>query len=637
MQPAVEVAKLRLWLSIVSEVEPGTFAAAEDDDLALPNIVFNVQQGNSLIGFTDLVETTGSDSGENGSQAVLDNWGADSVRERYGDVIEAVDEHSAASDTVAARQHLQEAERRKDEHRPALDEKIHQQFREAGLDVSLEQIQSFDPFHWVLEFAPVYADGGFDIVVANPPWDMLQPRRDEFFSRYRSDFRSLEPTVKDKVESELRDDPEIQTAWETYEQNIQRRATYFTDGPAYNLQWGEIDGQTRTGRNDLSMLFLERVFDLTNEDGYVAKVLPNKIFSNASAKRLRSHLLDQKRLDAVVGFENRGIFASLHRQFQFAVTVFQNTGCTESFRATFGQHDVGTLQNYRTETVRVTPELIQRYSPEALTFPKVSSQSEVDVLETLLRHDPVGESVDGSWRADGHIEIYTRDSEYFSEDRENADYPVYGGSNMHQFVHDDSVLDLEEPEYWSVAESRDPDRSAKRRVREKSLGRLKRAIYDSFDGEASNGSMKSFVDELLEDERGRPLSEEDVLLDCTEYRIAYRNITNSANERTLIAAVLPPGVICYHALTTIRPYEIAPTADDLQQFPLHGVYERAFTDRELFALLGILNSIPLDYFMKTRIDTNIARYKFEGAPVPHLTAGDDWFEFIAEQGGNPPL
>lgn len=631
VKPAVEIAKLRLWLSIVSEVEPGTFAAADDDDLALPNIVFNVQQGNSLIGFTDLVETTGSDNGRDGSQAVLDNWGADSVRERYGDVIDAMDEHDAANDTAVAKQHLREAERRKDEHRPALDEKIHEQFQAAGLDVSLDQIRSFDPFHWVLEFAPVYADGGFDIVVANPPWEMLQPRRDEFFSRYRPDFRSLDPASKDEVESKLRDDPEIQAAWETYEQNIQRRATYFTDGPAYNRQWGEIDGRTRTGRNDLSMLFLERVFDLTNEQGYVAKVLPNKIFSNASAKRLRSHLLDEKRLDSVVGFENKGIFASLHRQFQFAVVVFRNTGSTESFRATFGQRDVEVLQEYRDETVRMTPELIRRYSPEALTFPKVSSQSGIDALETLLDHEPVGESVDGSWRADGHIEIYTRDSDYFSESRETADYPVYGGSNVHQFVHDDSVRDLEAPEYWSVDESRDPDKSAKRRIREKNVGRLKRAIYDAFDGEATGGSMRSFVDDLLEDERGRPLSEEDVLLDCTEYRVVYRNITNSGNERTLIAAVIPPGVVCYHALTTVRPYEIEPTEDDLRQFPLHSAYERSFTDRELFVLVGILNSVPLDYFMKTRIDTNIARYKFEGAPVPHLTAGDDWFEYISQR------
>ena len=625
VEPATEIAKLRLWLSIVAAVEPDTVSEYDEGELALPNIVFSIQQGNSLIGFTDLVETTGGD----GSQSVLDNWTSASVRERYEDVIEAMDAHAAANDTSAAKRHLEAAERRKNDHRPALNEKIHQQFREAGVDVSLDRVREYDPFHWVLEFAPVYADGGFDAVVGNPPWEMLQPRRDEFFSRYEPTFRSLDPSRKDELEAELRDDPEIQSAWTAYEQNIQQRATYFTDGPAYSLQWGEIDGQTRTGRNDLSTLFLERVFDLTNEDGHVAKVLPNKVFSNASAKRLRSHLLEETTIGSVVGFENKGIFGSLHDQFQFTVLAFRNGGHTESFRTTFGRRRVEVLDRLDDESVSVTASLVRQYSPEGLTFPKVSSRSEVDVLRTLLDHEPVGESVDGSWWADGHIEIYTRDSAYFSEDRANADYPVYGGSNVHQFVHDDTFANLETPDYWSVAESRDPDSSAKARVREKNVRQLKDAIYRAFDGAAGNKSKKTFVNDLLKEERGEPLQAADVLLDCTEYRVVYRNITNARNERTLIATVLPPGVICYHALTTIRPYRIEPSAADLKQFPLHGAYERAFTDRELFVVAGLLNSIPFDSFMRTRVDTNVARYKFENAPVPHLTAGDDWFDDIA--------
>jgi|GEM_PF-580573 len=622
--PATEIAKLRLWLSIVAAVEPSTVDQYDRGELALPNIVFSIQQGNSLIGFTDLVETTAS-----GAQSVLDNWSGASVRDRYEDVIEAMDAHADTNDTAAAKRHLREAERRKNDHRPALDEKIHQQFHEAGVDVSLNRVREYDPFHWVLEFAPVYADGGFDAVVGNPPWEMLQPRRDEFFSRYEPTFRSLTPSEKDEIEAELRDDPEIQSAWDAYERTIQQRATYFTDGPAYNLQWGEIDGRTRTGRNDLSTLFLERVFDLTNENGYVAKVLPNKVFSNASAKRLRSELLEATTVESVVGFENKGIFGSLHDQFEFAVLTFRNTGHTESFRATFGQRRVEVLERFEAESVSVTPSMIRQYSPEGLTFPKVSSASEVDVLQTLLDHEPVGESVDGSWWADGHIEIYTRDSAYFSEDRADADYPVYGGSNVHQFVHDTTFAGLEEPDYWSVAESRDPAASAKARVREKNVRHLKDAVYRAFDGAAGNESKKAFVNTLLREERGEPLQPEDVLLDCTEYRIVYRNVTNARNERTLIATVLPPGLICYHALTTIRPYRIEPSEADLQQFPLHSAYERAFTDRELFVVTGLLNSIPFDSFMRTRVDTNVARYKFENAPVPHLTAGDDWFDYIA--------
>jgi len=138
----------------------------------------------------------------------------------------------------------------------------------------------------------------------------------------------------------------------------------------------------------------------------------------------------------------------------------------------------------------------------------------------------------------------------------------------------------------------------------------------------------SFVDELLTDHRGEGLSEDDVLLDCTEHRIVFRDITKFTNERTIVAAVIPPDVVCTNTLHTIRPYHIDPDEDDLDTTPLHSVYERVFSDESLFAALGLINSVPFDYLMRTKIDTHIVMYKFEESQVPRLTGGDEWFEHI---------
>jgi hypothetical protein len=64
---------------------------------------------------------------------------------------------------------------------------------------------------------------------------------------------------------------------------------------------------------------------------------------------------------------------------------------------------------------------------------------------------------------------------------------------------------------------------------------------------------------------------------------------------------------------------------------MHGAYERVFTDKELFVTLGLLNSIPFDYLMRTKVDTHIVKYKFEESQIPRLTEGDDWFHYIAER------
>jgi hypothetical protein len=624
-QGAVEICKLRLWLSTVADIENDP-----DDVEPLPNIDFNIRQGNSLIGFTGIQEIA-----TNSGDASLTNYGGGigrGVKEMFEDVITAVNRHRSSESAKEAANARRTAESHIDNHSESLNKRVRDQFHEAGLnDLTIDDIEEYSPFHWVLEFATVYADGGFDVVVGNPPWDMLQPRRDEFFTRYDETFRTLPPNEKDQLEEELRENEKVQQAWDEYEESFKLRSQFFTEGSEYELQWGEIDGRTRTGRNDLSMLFLERTFDLTDDSGYVSQILPGKIFTNGTTKNLRVHLLENTEMNSVIGFENNGIFQGVHNQYSFGLLTFKNNGSTEVFNGVFDQRSVDVLREFDQRSLKIPKEVVRDYSPEAVTFPFVRSQPELEALKNILQHPRLSDQSVDSWYADGHIEIYTRDSDYFSEARENADYPVYGGSNIYQFVHNSDFFGLEEPNYWSVKESVDSERSAKHRVREKSLPRLKREIYSSFGGDGTSKSKKKFVNDLLKQNRGEGLQLDDVKLDCTEYRIAFRNITNSTNERTFIATVLPPGIICYHALTTIRPYQINITEDDLNKNSLKSVYERAFTDEELFVLTGILNSIPFDFLMRTKVDTNISRYKFDESPLPRLNSGDDWFQHISQR------
>jgi hypothetical protein len=63
-------------------------------------------------------------------------------------------------------------------------------------------------------------------------------------------------------------------------------------------------------------------------------------------------------------------------------------------------------------------------------------------------------------------------------------------------------------------------------------------------------------------------------LPCWSARIAFRDVTNRTNRRTVIAALLPPKVF----VTNAAPFLVWPTGDEKDQaFPL-----------------GILCSIPLD-------------------------------------------
>ncbi len=620
--PAVEIAKLRCWLSIISELEEDDLNTLDQEDLALPNIAFNLRQGNSLIGYTGFPETT-----EDGDGYRLDSFSEDTVRMRYENIINEITAYEEAILNEQAEKHRKEANRLLKNARSGLIDDVKDEFIAAGIDdITSEKVQTFDPFHWVLEYAEVYADGGFDVIVGNPPWDRLSPRRDDYFSRFDSTFRTLMPERKRERQEELLTDPEIEQGWEEYKRETEIFATYFKNSGSYELQQPKVAGRTAATESDLSALFLERVFQIAREDGYLAQVLPGAIFNGLSTKDLRLHLLDETSIESLVTFENNGIFTDIDNRYNFGVVTFENRGETTDVRGIFKQTEIDILQKFEDQSLSLSRRVLRNYSPEAAIFPYLQSQQEVDVLDTILQHPPISQEIGSSWYVEPYTELHRgNDVDRFVESKKEGDYPVFGGSNIFQFIYSDTYFSVDSPKFWSVDEDKSPELSAKKRIREKNLRKLKRAVYDSFDG---TGSQVGFVNDLLEKKRGKQLSDEDVLLDCTEYRIAYRDIARSTDERTMISTVLPKGIVCHDKAPQLRPYRIEPNKKDLSEDTLHSAYKRIFTDKELFVAVGLLNSLPFDFLMRTKIDSTVVFYKLKESQAPRLTEGNKWFDYI---------
>ena len=623
---AVEICKLRLWLSMVADIED------EPNEVdPLPNIDFNIRQGNSLIGFTG-IEEIATDQGD----AALTNYGGgigDSVEELYEDVIDSVERHRQAESAKEAATARNLAESRIQQHSKTLNEKVRDQFHDAGVeDIDLNGVMEHSPFHWVLEFATVYRDGGFDVIIGNPPWDQLRASRDDYFPKFDEQFRVRGPDNKDQKQEELLENKEVAKGWEEYQNRIEKQMRYFTDGPEYSLQTPVVNGRRDPNENNISALFLERIYQLSNNGGYVSQVLPNIIFNGSFSKDLRMKMLNETEIQALVGFRNKGIFQDLDDRFRFSVVVFQNSGSTDQLRGIFEQRDPNILQDLDSHAIEIPSDVLAEFSQEARTFPQITEKYQLTLLEKILNQPRLGEYIEDSWNVKPLRGLdRARQSHRFKEDRSDGDYPVYSGGNFHQFAHDPTVIPGgNDTSLWSVTEDK-PEKSARYRARERAFnsGELKKAIYKAFGGDTTSKSQKGFVNDLLQENREESLQIDDVLPDFTEYRLVYRKITNSTNERTMIAAVIPKGIVCVDSVQTISPYEINPTHEDLSEFPLHSMYDRAYSDQELFAISGLLNSIPFDYLMRLKIETDLLSYRFLESQVPRLTSGDDWFDYIS--------
>ena len=185
MAEGMEIARLRLFLALVS-------AARTVDDLEpLPNIDFNIFAGNSLIGLLEI-------DPQKIYHTLLDRPYAEIVAEKnrmiasyrnlsdYMPDLEVVRDAIAQNRAKAANQlntllenQFRELDIRFED--SILDPTTTKQSKPKKRLVSGADLTVLDPFHWGYEFDQVLGRGGFDVIIANPPWETWKPQAKEFW------------------------------------------------------------------------------------------------------------------------------------------------------------------------------------------------------------------------------------------------------------------------------------------------------------------------------------------------------------------------------------------------------------------------------------------------------------------------
>ena len=192
MEEATEICKLRLFLKLVSQVE----ADAKKPNYGiepLPDIDFNIRAGNTLVGFATLEEVRNAVNRESSGQVKL----------LLDDTLERIEKSAIAVDkTFQEFKFLQsnntdgkELSIKKTELRSSLGKLNNELDRyladeyEKGQSKKPVAFQkwksSHQPFHWLVEFYGIVSQGGFDVIIGNPPY--LEQREVNYsLKRFRS-------------------------------------------------------------------------------------------------------------------------------------------------------------------------------------------------------------------------------------------------------------------------------------------------------------------------------------------------------------------------------------------------------------------------------------------------------------------
>ncbi len=164
MDEAVEICKLRLFLKMVAQIDDGKQIEP------LPDIDFNVQAGNTLVGYTTYEEVENAVTGTFDFDDTMAR-----IRERTEDVENLFNQFRQQQTelggdvTLADKQKLQ---RKLAELEAELNGYLAGEYRvDADKASDYQQwLSSHQPFHWFLAFYGILKEGGFDVIIGNPPY-----------------------------------------------------------------------------------------------------------------------------------------------------------------------------------------------------------------------------------------------------------------------------------------------------------------------------------------------------------------------------------------------------------------------------------------------------------------------------------
>lgn len=280
---AIEICKLRLWLWLMSSSQGGNIEP-------LPNIEYNFRVGNTLIGWLN----------ENIVQISLNNPLTDVVKGILKGLIAFSDEEDEKSIKKAEyylkgfnldnyiesyyilyklyrKAHGNKAENLRDiieiirssiyesinpAFRDHLNEMIKPKFNKKNPPISEEAFKLFNTFHWRVDFGHIIKNGGFDIIIGNPPY----VRADNDNERYLKQREWLK--------------------------NIGLYVTLYE-------KW------------DFFVPFIERGLNLITDDGYFSFIISNSYNTSKYADKSKKHVYNNYNLKKIDFFKNIIVFKGI--------------------------------------------------------------------------------------------------------------------------------------------------------------------------------------------------------------------------------------------------------------------------------------------------------------------------------------
>ena len=309
-------------------------------------------------------------------------------------------------------------------------------------------VEDYGVFHWELAFPDVFARGGFDVVLGNPPWERVKLQEQEFFAKREPSIAAARNAAERKklIAALPATDPVLWKEWSHATRIAQGQSHFARQSGRYPL----------CGKGDVNTyaLFAEHNWRVLAPRGCAGFIVPGGIVTDDTTKEYFQALLDRSTLRSVQHFENESlVFKGLHHAYRFVLfTIGESRQADLVF---YTRRAVDLADRWR--HFALTPADFATLNPNTRTCPTFRSQRDADVNLAMYRragvlwreNDPDGnpwglrflsmfhmandsglfrtraELAAAGWRLDG--DRFERDGEVM--------LPLYEAKMVHQFDH----------------------------------------------------------------------------------------------------------------------------------------------------------------------------------------------------------
>lgn len=194
-----------------------------------------------------------------------------------------------------------------------------------------ELARQYTFFHWHLAFPQVFAKGGFDVVLGNPPWERIKLQEQEFFAARSPEIANAENAAarKKAIAGLATTDPGLWAEWCAASRAAEAESHLIRRSGRYPL--------CAKGDVNTYAIFAEHNRNVLGPRGRAGFIVPSGIATDDTTKEYFQELTDSRRLVSLFDFQSGpGLFGEIgHARFKFCLLTMTGAGATIAGGAEF--------------------------------------------------------------------------------------------------------------------------------------------------------------------------------------------------------------------------------------------------------------------------------------------------------------